>query len=278
MDYIKGDFFIHNKQLVPSAKFDFEKIIIGKSIYEVLRVEKNILVFWEDHFERMMNSLSLAGLNVDISNFDLVDSINKLIKVNCLENSNIKIVIGLANEPYVYVYFIEHPYPEIICYQLGVKTMLYDAERIDPNCKLINTEFRKETEKVKLGKRVYETLLVNKNKEITEGSRTNIFFIKGNEVITPPLKDVLPGVTRKNVIKICRKLNYRISEEIVTISEIKQMESAFITGTSPRVLPIKLIDNYVYSVDNYLLRNIINEFSNLVKEYIFDAKNMNSIK
>ena len=58
-------------------------------------------------------------------------------------------------------------------------------------------KMRKESDKM-----LYEVLLVNRDGVITEGSRSNVFFIKSGEVYTPPTDAVLPGVTRTMIIRI----------------------------------------------------------------------------
>lgn len=272
MDRIKGNFLLANGKMLKTNEMDFSKFDFSKSIYEVLRVESEILVFWEDHYDRLKNSAKLVSLDLQVSESDLLNSLHRLISTNKLEDSNIKIVIGRDKQAFMFIYFLDYPYPEPLKYKSGVKTIFYDAERKDPNCKKVNVEFRKNMEDLKSDRGVYEALLVNKYGEITEGSRSNIFFIKGDVIITPPVTDVLPGVTRKNVIRICKELKLSFQEISVKTGDITEMDAVFITGTSPRVLPVKAIESNLFDVNNILLRKIMFEFGNLVKEYIFDAK------
>jgi branched-chain amino acid aminotransferase len=105
---------------------------------------------------------------------------------------------------------------------------------------------------------LYEVILVDKNGQITEGSRSNIFFIKDGEVYTSPLHQVLPGVTRGKIVEIIRSKGIAIHEEPINESDVKSFDAAFISGTSPKVLPISSIGDVTYDVDEPLLRDIMN--------------------
>jgi branched-chain amino acid aminotransferase len=113
---------------------------------------------------------------------------------------------------------------------------------------------------------------VNCSGEITEGSRSNLFFIKGNSVYTSPSKDVLMGITRQRIISICRKNGIGVNETAILADQVEFFDAAFISGTSPKVLPISTIDDYKYSTDNSLLLNIMEIYNNEIQNYINNHK------
>jgi branched-chain amino acid aminotransferase len=91
---------------------------------------------------------------------------------------------------------------------------------------------------------------VNRDNCITEGSRTNIFFIRENRLFTAPDKLILSGITRKHILELCRENNIEVRYECVKANETDQYESAFMTGTSPVVLPFSSINDVKYRVDH----------------------------
>ena len=101
-------------------------------------------------------------------------------------------------------------------------------------------------------------ILVDRNGQITEGSRSNIFFIKNGEVFTSPLHQVLPGVTRGKIIEILQSENVPVHEDPIMASQIGSFDAAFISGTSPKVLPIASIGEFRYDVNDPLLRDLMN--------------------
>ena len=94
----------------------------------------------------------------------------------------------------------------------------------------------------------YEAILVNENNLITEGSRSNIFFLKGENLVTAPDNVILNGITRKNILDICAENGIEVRFECVNAARIKEYDAVFMTGTSPMVLPFCCIDNESFDV------------------------------
>ncbi|MFA5420230.1 MAG: aminotransferase class IV, partial [Bacteroidales bacterium] len=92
--------------------------------------------------------------------------------------------------------------------------------------------------------------------KITEGSRSNVFFIKENELFTAKVNSVLPGVTRAIVIQIIRALRFQLHETDIDVRDLPKFQSAFLTGTSPGILPIQSIDVFLLTIDHPLLRQL----------------------
>ena len=82
-------------------------------------------------------------------------------------------------------------------------------------------------------------------KYIEEVGSMNIFFVIGGEVITPALTgSVLPGITRKSAIEICRKNGYKVTERKISIQEVAdaydagKLDEVFGTGTAAVISPV----------------------------------------
>src|SRR5699024_2549703 len=108
---------------------------------------------------------------------------------------------------------------------------------------------------------------------ITEGSRSNVFFIKDDALITPPSKKVLLGVTRGYVFRICNNLSIDVIEEAVQDYDIEKMQGAFITGTTVDILPIASIDDtQLMTTENKIMRKIIEAYAKEIKKDIEKRK------
>lgn len=78
-----------------------------------------------------------------------------------------------------------------------------------------------------------------RNGLITEGSHSNVFFVKNGTLFTHPESNhILPGISRKNVVRMAKETGIRISEEAISKSDIGELEEAFITNTSAEVTPL----------------------------------------
>jgi branched-chain amino acid aminotransferase len=118
---------------------------------------------------------------------------------------------------------------------------------------------------------VFEILLSDDQGRITEGSKSNIFFVSGRKLITAPRHLVLPGITRQKVIEIAEALGVRISYKSLFYSDLNLMEGAFLTGTSPKVLPVCQVDEVEFSVKSELIKQIMKRYNELIEAEIGKA-------
>jgi len=133
---------------------------------------------------------------------------------------------------------------------------------------VINTDFRAKVDAEIAENNVFEAILVDRDGNITEGSKSNIFMVKGNQVITAPLEAVLPGITREVIIDLCRELEIEVKEEKIHFENIKELEGLFISGTSPKVLPICKVDNIGFdSSANKTILSIMEAYNKKIEKY-----------
>ncbi|MFC2151766.1 aminotransferase class IV [Bacteroidota bacterium] len=267
------NFFIHNFKLKKVSEFNEYLTENGISIYEVIRIQQGIPLFLEDHLNRLFDSADISNLQINESYCDIETLIHELIKKNETKEGKIKLVIHFDKEKSnieknLLIYFTPHYFPSIKEFKYGVKTGICYAVRTNPNAKVLNTKARRKANSRIAEEKLFEVLLINEDGIITEGSRSNIFFIRNNQVISPFDKDILNGVTRRNILKICNKNKIEIIEQDVYYSEINSMDAVFLTGTSLKALPIRYIEKTEFRVDHIILKRIIELYENLVKEYI----------
>jgi branched-chain amino acid aminotransferase len=268
------DSFIYNGEILNISKFENLYVEKKPSIYEVIRIMHGVPLFLEEHYERLIKSADVIGQKLDIPFEEVKDNIYKMIKSNNVTDYNIKIVINNLDNSKTnkYYFFISSKYPSHELYQTGVRTFLYKAERKDPHAKIINTNLRDEINLLLKQKDCYESLLVNDKNEITEGSRSNVFFIKQEKLFTSPAKDVLLGITRQRIISLCKRNNIEVVETPISVEDLNSFDSAFICGTSPKVLPIYLIDNINLATTDNLLKMIVQIYNDEITNYINEHK------
>lgn len=267
-------YFIHNGKSYDISKFD--EIYQNKypSIYEVIRIIDGVPLFLEEHYERLLNSTEILGSSLNKSLDDIRGRIMEMVKVNNTQDYNIKIVINDLETPIPneYYFFIKSVYPGSEMYISGIETILYEAERSTPQAKVINQSLRDEVDSMLKRSGAYEALLVNSRQEVTEGSRSNAFFIRDGIVYTAPEKDVLSGITRKRIITLCTANNIQVEEAPILTKNLEHFEALFISGTSPKVLPVSKIDGIDYDVSNVTLRRVMNIYDSEIMEYLKNHK------
>lgn len=260
--------FIFNGKAKKTSEFSEEKE--GKTIYEVIRIIDGKPLFIEQHYERMKYSFKLSGLEIEISQNEMIKQINTLVKENKASEGNIRITYNSESKN-LCIYFIKHKYPTKKMYEQGVETILFFGERENPNAKIQNDDFRQKVNEKLEEREAYEAILVNRNGLVTEGSKSNIFMIKDGILYTPEVKDVLPGITRIEIISMAIELNVKVVEQDINYLGINQMDAMFISGTSPKILPINSVEDVELDVNNDTLRKMMDAFDKRIDTYIKKA-------
>jgi branched-chain amino acid aminotransferase len=248
-------------------------------IYEVIRIIDKTPLFFSSHLERLNKGLQ-KSFNRQIDAQSLCEKIKKIVTDGMLTNGNIKVVFYETSDKVLHsiVHAIPHTYPTPENYKSGISTQLLFAERMNPQLKIWQSELREKANKLIDKTIAYEVLLVNKQGNITEGSRSNVLFIKDNTIISPIESSILSGITRKHIIELINNQSQlRYIEQEINISILHQFDAAFITGTSLHILPIKTIGNNLYSSLNKNLACLIKRFNNIVLDDIkkFSYENCN---
>jgi D-alanine transaminase len=244
-----------NGKLLPKKDIiispDDRGFLFADGIYEVIRWYESFFYDMDSHVTRMKRSL--RELRINWPDADLFPSIaGDLIKSNKLENQHAMIYLqvtrGVAKRthsfpspevtPTVYAYawgFV----PDNQAKVNGIKVMMKEDIRwsrcdIKSVALLANTISFQEAHENGLKECIFV-----RNGLITEGSRSNIFFVLDGTLFTHPESNhVLSGVTRKNVLRIARDCGIKIREEPVQENRIRLIQEAFITNTSAEVTPV----------------------------------------
>ncbi|MBC8319350.1 MAG: aminotransferase class IV family protein [Bacteroidetes bacterium] len=262
--------FIHNSNIVGVCDFVSEKINSGIVIYEVLRVINGVPLFLTEHIERFYNSVGLLGYSTAISNSSLHLRIKTLIETNKLEYGNIRFQISYTDsgETQFYAWVTPYFYPTHEMYQNGASLTTFRALRVNPNIKVFNPGLREKVTNLISQSVNYEALLINNNDLITEGSRSNVFFVTENRIVTPSLCAVLPGITRLKAIEITKKVKIECKEGNISQSSLPLFDAAFITSTSAMILPLSSINDVPFNPRHPIIKIIIDAYNVMVKKNI----------
>lgn len=256
------NFFISDGNIKPVNEFIISENEGG--IYEVIRIVEGVPLFFEEHTGRFFGSAKLASKNVRFSKQEIKNMLQKLIQKNECAFGNVLI----SCKTKLKMFFIPHNYPEADLYLKGVKTGILKAERTNPNAKVFQTNVRKKANELILKKDFFEVLLEDHSGRITEGSRSNVFFVKNNKIYTPNSSSVLQGITREKTILLMNNLDIPYFECDVSSEQLSDYEAAFITGTSPKIIPVKSIETYFFDPGNNLVQKLIEKYNLLIRDYV----------
>lgn len=263
MEKIRGTNIILDGEIAEIPQLN--SIETAAVFYEVIRCINGKLLFVNDHLKRLSDSCKQTD-NSSIDQEALKNHLHLLIDQQQITDGNIKILIYITSSVmHSACFFIPHSYPGEKDYSKGVKTKTFRFERPDPNIKKWNESFRTRVNKFIDEKNIYEAILENEQNKLTEGSRSNLFFVDSeNNIVTAPLWMILPGITRKYILQLCTLNSIPVIEKALTIEDAAKMKNCFITGTSPKILPVNRLNELEFPTNGEVVKLLMNEYDKLI--------------
>jgi branched-chain amino acid aminotransferase len=258
------NFYIVNDELKNTCDFNPDLVKNNSGIYEVLRVIGGKPLFLDEHINRFFRSANAIGINPDFSKDWVKSRIRTLIDSNRLKAGNIHFQ-SLEKISFI-AWLPPYKYPTPQQKEEGAEVISLVAVRENPQIKRTNLPARLRADDIKRETGIHEVILVNEKGLITEGSRSNIFFIKNQQLFTPELSLVLPGITQSKIFKVASENNIEIIKTQIKLEEAGSFDAAFISSTSNHVLPLKKLDEIIFNPKNPVVETISKGFRQMVKE------------
>ena len=194
----------------------------GDIVYEVIRVISGVPMFFEDYCARLNESLARLNIDAEIGMFSFLQPIASLLRANNTYDCNIKLWAA-SGSPGIINLFLNinksfYPPPEY--YRDGAPAGLYAYTRENPNVKQVVQGYKEQVQALIESGGVFELLLYDNTNHLTEGSRSNLFFSRGNQLFTAPDRIILKGTVRKYVFLAAQRAGVEIVERPVSLKEI----------------------------------------------------------
>ena len=250
--------FINSKFLnFKDAKVHVEDrgLQFADSVYEVIAVVNKNLIDLNFHFQRLKYSLRELDIKYKVNDIKLTKIFKKLLKDSSITQGIIYLQItrGVQSREHVYKKYLK---PTVIIYGRnkkfnlsskkfkGVKVITHEDLRWNRrDIKTVNLLPNVLAANMANKNNAYEAILI-KNKKITEGTSSNIWIIKNNNLITHPANtDILRGVTRTRLKILINENNLQLSEKSFTKKQLYNADEVFLTSSSSFVRPITKIDS-----------------------------------
>jgi branched-chain amino acid aminotransferase len=271
IDALAGHLVMLDGQLVPAADpaigFLFQPTA-ARMVYEVIRIVRGVPLFWEDHVNRLVCSVG-GAISIPDS---LYDESLSLIQANGLGEANLRLVLSTERRV---LHLTPSYYPDDAQISRGVDTGLLAWERRDPNIKVIHADYKaavaaRFAQPGPFGP-CFELLLADRAGYLTEGSRANLFFIRGRDVISAPDQRILIGITRRHVTRSIEAAGLNLVTGLLRLEDVRSqsIDAAFLSGSPIDLLPIRSIEDLVLpSADNDAFIRLYNAYMALVDAYI----------
>ncbi len=257
---------VENEEI--EKKLESDKV----KVYDVLRIINSKPLYLENHLDRLNNSIDLAGYKMEYLKENFKKDIEKLVVKSGKTNNNIKTTYFEEGESIKILYMVKSNYPSEDKYKEGYKTILIYEERENPNAKILNEERRKIVNRILKEVGADEAIFITENKVVLEGSRSNLFFVKGEKIITSPDERVLLGTTRQKILEICERNNISILKREILLDELNFFDAAFVTGTSIDIMPLNRIDSIKFNTNNKVIKKLTDHYNKEKLNYLSNYK------
>jgi branched-chain amino acid aminotransferase len=230
----------------------------GDGVFESLRTYQGKPFQLEAHLKRLLRGAKSLRIRSPLKVAQLKNAVLKTLAANKFKESYIKIIItrgeakghGLdpgnsVGKPTVIVWVEEQkPYPKKLFSQ-GWKAIISGILRPSvPSSKIKSLNYLNnilaKIEAKKAG--ADEAFMLDEKGYVVEGTISNIFTVRHGSIYTPPGDaPILPGLTRKLVIKLAKQSAFKIEEKNLTPKELYKADECFITFSGAGIVPINKI-------------------------------------
>ena len=232
--------------------------LYGDSIYEVLRTYRGKLFETEAHLDRLERSAALIGLTLPVSRATLLARSVRLLRAAGNTEAYLRLIVtrgegeigldpALAVDPreVLVARALHAPPPEL--YRDGVRVCVVGVRRtpreaVDPAAKTgnyLNSVLALREARQQGG---YEALMLDALGQVTEGSSSNVFALLDDRLVTPPLRGILEGVTRRIVLSLAASLGIPSVEAPLWPADLLRASELFLTSTTRELVPIVAVD------------------------------------
>jgi branched-chain amino acid aminotransferase len=232
----------------------------GDMLFETIKASHSQLLFWEDHYFRLMASMRIMRMEIPM-NFSmefLEEQVQKTLKANHLSKASARVKLLVhRNEGGLYLpntnnvsfiitvkqieddfYILQNDFYEVDLFKdyYVSPSLLSTLKTNNKALNVVGSIYAKENN-------LNNCLILNTNKHVIEALNGNVFVVKGNSIKTPPISDgCLKGVMRKQIIDVLESMpEFELIEESVSPFELQKADEIFITNV---IVGIQVVTKY----------------------------------
>ena len=256
--YINGLFWTIDKANISVLDRGFT---YGDGLFETMRVYSGKIFRLEHHLDRLFQSARSIFIELPITRNEIQSAIYAAIKLNGLSDSIVRLTVTRGelgsgvnvdySSPPTIVILVK-PVKAISkkTYKEGIGIKLYKKSAIRTqgisnkikSCNYLSNIILRENA---LKENFFEAILLDHNHNVTEGTISNIFIIKNNQLKTPITNEfVLSGIIRQAILDLCLENNIPFKEDLITERELYEADELFLTNSAIEILPVRNINHH----------------------------------
>ena len=252
----------------------------GWGVFSTLRVAQGVLFEFERHYARMRYDAIRLRVPFEISPESLKTSLHKLIDANEAWDATLRVAIvrnkggffespGLTRECDLVAFT-----KDLTKWGEGARLSYVKGARFSAN-PFAGAKTTSWMHNLTLYEEAHErgfdeVVLLNERGEVSECTSANLFAVKANHVVTPPLASsgCLPGVTRAVLLEEIRVPAFAIEEGVLTPEDLESSEQVFMTSSTRDVLPVLAIEGRPLPQNREALETLARAFASYRNSYV----------
>lgn len=238
----------------------------GDAVTDVSKYSYQQLLFWEEHYLRLMAGMRVLRMNIPMSfSMEYIEEeILKTIRSNALESQPVRVHISIfrksgntytptdndieyliETQPLSSAFYVlnEEPYEVELFKDFYIQPdLLANIKHTNRIVNVLGSIFAQEND-------YQNCILLNSQKNIAGALDGNIFLVNGNTLKTPALTDgAVNGITRKMLIKSLQKVgDYQVEETSISPFELQKADELFITNSLVGIQPVSQYRKKTYT-------------------------------
>ena len=253
----------YNGTLTPDDQHLFKPgnraFLYADRIFETIRYQNGRLLFWEDHYFRMMGGACILRMDIpNHLNMDFLEAeILKTLESSGLKSSSARVRLSIHRVDgglylptnNTFKYLVEVTETDTHAYELNAKGLVLDVfyDHLKPKQALSN--FKGGNSMISVLSSIYakendlnESIILNSESNLCETTASNLFVVSEKTIYTPPIDSgCVDGVIRKNILENGSSWGYSLVEKDMKPFELITADEVFITNS---VKGIQWVSNY----------------------------------
>jgi len=234
--------------------------VLGDGVWEGLRVHNGRIAFLDAHLDRLYEGAKAIAMDIGLTREELTRRLYETLDANGMDDGvHVRLMVtrGVRSTPYqdprtvispaTIVIVPEHKEPLPAIVEQGISLFTVHVRRGDPAVQdpKLNSHSKLNCitaciQAIEAG--ADEALMLDPHGFVATCNSTHFFIVRKGEVWTSTGDYCLGGITRANVIAICREAGIPVFEKNFSLTDVYGAQEAFVTGTFAGLVPVRAVD------------------------------------
>ena len=229
----------------------------GDSVFETLRVVNGKIVFWEDHYFRLMAGMRIMRMEIPMTfTMEFLEAeILKTTQATGLQDLPARVKLSVYRESEGFYKPLTNDVGYVVAvqklkqprYELNTNPYRVDIFKDYPVAPGLLSTVKSNNRAVNVVGSIYaqeneldNCILINTNKQVVEALNSNLFLVHGNTLKTPPILDgCIKGIIRQQLVDIIKEMEYYVLEEAsISPFELQRADELFLTNSIMGIRPV----------------------------------------